>query len=47
MKNVFTVILFLSIVFGFGQENTALKEDAKLIKENTSNTNLESNFYFC
>jgi hypothetical protein len=44
MRIVFTVILFLSIVFGFGQDNDASKEDAKLIKENTSNTNLETEY---
>ena len=44
MRIVFTVILFLSIVFGFGQDNDAPKEDAKLIKENTSNTNLETEY---
>lgn len=38
MKNTFVVMLFLSFAFGFGQNNAALKEDAKLIKENTKDS---------
>ena len=36
MKNAFIVMFFLSFAFGFGQNNAAPKEDAKLIKENTT-----------
>lgn len=36
IKNIFTVILFLSFAFGFGQNTTAPKENAKLIKEKTA-----------
>lgn len=34
MKNIFTAILFLNLFLSFGQENTAPKEEPKLIKEN-------------
>ena len=33
MKKIVTAILFLSVVFGFGQDNATLKDEAKLIKE--------------
>ncbi len=36
MKNIFTTLLFLNLVVGFGQNNDAPKEDAKFIKEKTS-----------
>ncbi len=39
IKNIFVVLLFLSFAFGFGQNNAAPKEDAKLIKENTTDVN--------
>lgn len=44
MKNIFAAILFLSFAFGFGQENTALKEDAKLIKENATEENSKTEY---
>jgi outer membrane biosynthesis protein TonB len=36
LKNIFTVLLFLSFAFCFGQDNTAPKEDAKLVKEKST-----------
>lgn len=44
MKNIFTAILFLSFAFGFGQENTAPKENAKLIKENAIDSIVETDY---
>lgn len=36
MKHIFTALLFLSFTFGFGQDTTTPKEDAKVVKENSS-----------
>lgn len=44
MKNIFAAILFLNLTFGFGQENTAPKEKAKLIKVNTTDENNKSEY---
>ncbi len=44
MKNIFAAILFLSFAFGFGQDNSAPKEDAKLIKENSTDSNIETDY---
>ena len=44
MKNIFIVILILSFVTCFGQNNSELKEDVKLIKENTTDTKNESHY---
>ena len=44
MKNIFTAILFLSFATGFGQTTSAPKEDAKLIKENTTDSNSETDY---
>ncbi|MES2864739.1 MAG: energy transducer TonB [Bacteroidota bacterium] len=44
MKNIFAAILFLSFAFGFGQENTAPKEDAKLIKENATEVDSKTEY---
>lgn len=41
MKYFFTAFLFLSFASGFGQDNTAPKEDAKLIKEKEAEVNSE------
>ena len=35
MKNVFTAILFLSFIFGFGQNNVAPNEEAPIVLENS------------
>ena len=44
MKNSFTILLFLSLAVGFGQNNDAPKEDAKLIKENTTEKSDETDY---
>jgi protein TonB len=44
MKNSFTILLFLSLAVGFGQNNEAPKEDAKLIKENTTEKSEETDY---
>lgn len=44
MKNIFTTILFLSVAFGFGQNNDAPKEDAKLIKEKATDSIVETDY---
>jgi protein TonB len=44
MKNIFIAILFLSVAFGFGQDNTAPKEDAKLVKENVKDSIVETDY---
>lgn len=44
MKNSFTILLFLSLAVGFGQNNEAPKEDAKLIKENTTEKSDETDY---
>lgn len=43
MKNIFSVILFLSFVFGFGQINSSPKENTKLTKENATVKNVDDN----
>jgi outer membrane biosynthesis protein TonB len=40
MKNIFTAILFLSFAFGFGQDTSAPKEAAKLIKEKSNDASV-------
>jgi len=42
MKSIFVAILFLCFTTGFGQDNSAPKEDTKLIKENTTNAKTNS-----
>lgn len=44
MKNIFTTILFLNLAFGFGQNTSAPKEDAKLNKENSADTSTKSDY---
>jgi hypothetical protein len=44
MKNILTAILFLSFAFGFGQDTSAPKEAAKLIKENATDVNTGSGY---
>lgn len=44
MKNIFTILLFLSLAVGFGQNNDAPKEDATLIKENTTEKSDETDY---
>lgn len=44
MKNSFTILLFLILAVGFGQNNEAPKEDAKLIKENTTEKSEETDY---
>ena len=44
MKNIFTTILFLNLAFGFGQNTSAPKEDAKLNKENSTDTSTKSDY---
>ncbi len=43
-RNIFATILFLGFAFGFGQENAAPKEDAKLIKENATDSNTATDY---
>lgn len=44
MKNIFVILLFLNLAVGFGQNNDAPKEDAKLIKENTTEKSDETDY---
>jgi protein TonB len=44
MKNIFVILLFLNFAVGFGQNNDAPKEDEKLIKENTTEKNDETDY---
>ena len=44
MKNIFVILLFLNLAVGFGQKNDAPKEDAKLIKENTTEKSDETDY---
>ena len=44
MKNIFAILLFLNLAVGFGQNNEAPKEDAKLIKENTTEKSEETDY---
>jgi protein TonB len=44
MKNIFAILLFLNLSVGFGQNNNSQKEDAKLIKEKTTEKSDETDY---
>ena len=44
MKNIFAILLFLNLAVGFGQNNNSQKEDAKLIKEKTTEKSDETDY---
>lgn len=44
MKNIFTILFFLSMVAGFCQNNDVPKEDANLIKDKYTDANLDTDY---